>query len=169
MLLITCKVQVTSPDGSTHQARALLDPAWSVSTMKRLAQQLRYHKPKVSDIGGAGHSSHGTVHFEVSPAYCGGKSFPVEAEVFSEVTTNIPSHSMPFHWKSKHPMGLSPSDLDFWSSQECRNHLGSQHFSHKVLQDPLLRPPIGHQHPFQLSFVSNGKHGKITSYIFCKN
>ena len=78
VLLPICKVEVIDPDGSTQQARALLESASSASfIMKRLARQLHlphnHYGPKVSGIhvgGGAVQSNHGTVNFKVSSAYC---------------------------------------------------------------------------------------------------
>ena len=58
VLLMTCQVRVTSPDGHATKTRALLDSASSASFItERLAQHLhlprRHHDMKISSIGGA--------------------------------------------------------------------------------------------------------------------
>ena len=112
VLLPTCKVKVIGPDGSTHQARALLDSASSVSFItKRLAQQLHLQRSlKVSGIGGgAVQSNHGTANFRVLSAYCGGRSLLVEAIALLKVTSDMPSRSVPFNEKWKHLVSLPTS------------------------------------------------------------
>ena len=59
VLLMTCKIQTLGPDGSSKQARALLDSASSTSFVtERLAQQLRLKRKRLNvSITGFGENS----------------------------------------------------------------------------------------------------------------
>ena len=114
--------------------------------MKWLAQQLRlpfsHHGPKVSGIGGvAVQSNHGTVNFNVSSAYRGGSSLPVEATVLPKITSDMSSRSVLFDKKWKHLVGLLLADSDFRVPKSIDILLGADIFSRAVIQRPVLGPP----------------------------
>ena len=86
--LMTCQVQVTSPDGHTTKARALLDSASSASFItEHLAQHFHlprlHHNMKISGIGGASTKSpsRSMVDFKITPLGIEGKTLDVEALV----------------------------------------------------------------------------------------
>ena len=84
VLLLTCKVQILGPNGSTTQARVLLDSASSTSFItQRLARRLGLKRKRVdmtiSGIGGnlSPLSPKGAVSFRITSLKSGGRHFPV--------------------------------------------------------------------------------------------
>ena len=99
VLLMTCQVRLTSPDGHTTKVRALLDSASSASFItEHSAQHLhlwrRHHGMKISGIGGATTQSPswGMVDFKVTSLGCEGKNLEVEALVLPKIPSVLPSH-----------------------------------------------------------------------------
>ena len=115
VLLMTCKVQILGQDGSTTQARALLDSASSKSFItERLTQQLGLKRKRVdiniSGIGGSLSplSPRGAVDFRIT-SLKSGRHFPVQAIVLCKVTSDLPS--------SPTPLIISGSIYRDWSLQ----------------------------------------------------
>lgn len=107
-LLMTCRVLITAPDGSSIEARALLDNASSASFIsERLVQSLSLprisQRIRVSGIGGLSHKApiQTITTFQISPVRQGGKCFSVTAVVVPKVTCNLPLCPVPFdlQWK----------------------------------------------------------------------
>ena len=138
VLFSTCKVEVIRPNGSTHQARVLLDfPLSTCFIMKWLDHQLhlphRHHGPKVSCIGsGAVQSGQGTLNFKLSSTYRGGKSLHLEAILLC---------SVPFDQEWKHLVGLLLADSNFGVAKNIDILWGDNFFSLAVIQGPILGPP----------------------------
>ena len=116
-LLMTCRVLVMSPDGVTTQARALLDSASSSSFISdHLAQHLhlsrRHRQAQITGISGLTHQSLGqsVVRFGIAPMSSPSKKFKVEAIVLPKVTSDLPTHSIPFHWNWLHLSGMNLVD-----------------------------------------------------------
>ena len=97
VLLMTCRVKIVSPYGSTTQARVLLDSASSTSfitecLVQRLCLVRWNHSVKISGIGVMSNqpSSHGATNFSIARPDGNGKIVPVEALILSKITSNLP-------------------------------------------------------------------------------
>ena len=95
VLLMMCRVQVTSSDGSITQARALLDCAASTSLItERFVQQLclPQHSSNftINCVAGLNVHPRGTVSFKVAGVRGGGKQIEVEASVLPKVRPIYP-------------------------------------------------------------------------------
>ena len=108
-LLMTCRVIVTSPQGHSVEARALLDSASSASFVsERLVQSLhlpRAHQSiRVTGIAGSFPKSpiQSIATFQVSATHCQGRKFNLTAIVVPKVTCDLPITPIPFDltWKS---------------------------------------------------------------------
>ena len=145
---MSCQVQVIASDGSTTIARALLGSASSTSFVtERLAQRLhsrrQHHYTQISGISGiTTHSgSRRVVNFKVSPTTRRHKVMAVEAVILPEVTTNVPSTSVPFNNNWKHLSNLQLADPNFSTLGNIDLILGGNVFSCAVLYGRRLGPP----------------------------
>ena len=119
-LLMTCRVLITAPDGSSVEARALLDNASSASfiserlvqslSLPRVSQQIR-----VSGIGGLSHKApiQSITNFRISPVRHGRKRIEVTAVVVPKVTCDLPLCPVPFDLQWKHISDLPLADPGF--------------------------------------------------------
>ena len=137
---MTCQVRVTSPDGHTTKARALLDSASSALFItERLALHLhlprRHHSIKISDIEGATTKSpsRGMVDFNITSLGSEGKTLEVGTSVLPKIISVLPSHPVPFSRKWKHLMDISLADLDLGTPGNVDLQLAVDVFSHVVL------------------------------------
>ena len=109
-LLMTCCVRIDTPDGSTVEARGLLDSASLVSFIsERLAQSLCLHRtPRISGVAGLTNNSsmQSITNFTVSPVLFPDKKFDVTAVVVPRVTCNLPIESIHFDPTWNHLSGL---------------------------------------------------------------
>ena len=125
VLLMTCQVWVMTSEGTTMQARTLLDSVSSMSyIMERLARQLRLLRKnrhvQVAGIGSALHDplSH-TVAFGVSRLWhkedrrSPHQLWEVEAVVLPKKTAPLPVLPVPFDPRWNHLTGLHLGDRDF--------------------------------------------------------
>lgn len=140
VLLMTCQVLVIAPDGSTSRVRALLDSASSASFItERLTQRLRLprrrHGVKISGIGGATSqlTVHGTVQCGITRIGQQGKVLNIEALVLPRITSDLPSHPVPFNHKWKHLLNLTLADPDFGTPGSVDLLLGADTFSRAML------------------------------------
>ena len=108
-LLMTCCVLVNAPDGTSVEARALLDNASSTSFIsERLAQGLclprANQSARISGIAGLSHSSptQPLVNFSVSPIRFSQKKINITAVVVPKVTCDLPFHPIPFKAEWNH-------------------------------------------------------------------
>ena len=140
VLLMTCRVKIVAPDGSTTHARALLDSASSTSFItERLVQRLRLVRRncsvKISGIGATSDqpSSRGITNFNIARTDNWGKTIPVEALSLSEITSDLPLHPVTFDGKWKHLQGLQLADPEFGEPGKIDLLLGADIFSQVVL------------------------------------
>ena len=119
-LLMTCHVLVDPPDGSSIEARAILDSASSASFVsEHLSQSL--HLPRsqqgvqISGITGLSHDSplQAVASLTISAVWSPSKKFKVTAIVVPHVTCDLPLHPISFDLKWRHLEGISLADPDF--------------------------------------------------------
>ena len=117
-LLMTC-VLVNAPDGTSVEARALLDNASSTSFIsERLAQSLclprANQSAKISGIAGLSHSSptQSLANFSISPVRFP-KMINITAVVVPKVTCDLPFHPIPFKAEWNHLSGIQLADPGF--------------------------------------------------------
>ena len=119
-LLMTCRVLVTSANGSSEEARALLDNGSSASFItERLAQGLnlpRVHQNvHMSGITGSSPKSpiQSIASLQISPAHYNGRRIDLTAIVVPRVTCDLPVHPVPFDLSWNHITGISLADPAF--------------------------------------------------------
>ena len=102
-LLMTCHILIRAPDGTSVEARALLDNASSASFIsERLAQSLRLPRAKqnarISGIAGLSHDStnQSLTSFSISPVTSSQLKISVTAVVVPKVTCDLPFSPIPF-------------------------------------------------------------------------
>ena len=119
-LLMTCRVLADGPDGSSVEARAILDSASSVSFLsEHLSQSLRLPRSQqgvqISGIAGLSHNSPlqavGSLSISAVRSYL--KKFKVTAVVVPCVTYDLQLHPIPFDLKWRHLEGIPLAHPDF--------------------------------------------------------
>ena len=136
---MTCRVLVQSSDGSTMEARAILDSGSAASFVsERLAQGLHLSRSNqnVSISGVAGfvrNSSHPITSFQVSSLQDPCKRFPVTAVIVSHVTSDLPLQPIPLNQTWNHLSGLQLADPNFGSPGKIDLLLGVE-----ILADAVL-------------------------------
>ena len=158
VLLMTCQVIAIGHDNSTYRARALLDPASSVSFVsERLAQHLRlsrrHHSSLISGIGGETMrtTSHGSVDLHVKSTHTNGRLLKLEALVLPKITSNLPSSRVTFDTRWKHLSGLELADPEFGTPGCIDMLLGVDIFNRTVLYGRRYGPS-GTPSAFKTSF-----------------
>ena len=139
VLLMTCQILVTTPQGTAAQARALLDSASSSSFVsERLAQHLRLkrstHFAEIAGIGGLMHHprTHAAVQFGVSSLWDPSCIDGVRALVLPKVTTELPLHPVSRGDDWRHLSGIRLADPEFGTPGRIDVLLGADVFG-KVL------------------------------------
>ena len=119
-LLMTCRILVVASDGSTAEARALLDCASSASFVsERLAQSLNLPRTNqntvISGVAGLSHKFmvQSVTHFSISAISSPSEKFDVSAVVVPRVTCDLPLFSIPFNTKWKHLSNIRLADPTF--------------------------------------------------------
>ena len=119
-LLMTCRVLLTGPDGSSVEARCLLDNASSASFItERIAQILRlprsYQSVFVSGIEGLSDEITGRFVSQVTASPVGkpDRRFSITAVVVPRVTCDLPTEPIPFALEWDHLSNLTLSDPTF--------------------------------------------------------
>jgi hypothetical protein len=119
-LLMTCRVSVIAPDGSSVEARALLDNASSASFVsERLVQCLslpRFNQHvRVSGIGGVSQRApiQSISSFQISPVGPNKRKIGIAAVVVPKVTCDLPLAPVPFQLNWKHLADLPLADPGF--------------------------------------------------------
>ena len=119
-LLMTCRVLVRAPDGSSVVSRALLDPgSWASFVSERLTQSLRLphlnHGVRIMGIGGLSHESptRTLTKFIISPTQEETMEFDVTAVIMPRVTCDLPLQPTPFKPEWTHLSDLTLADPDF--------------------------------------------------------
>ena len=121
-LLMICKVFVTAPDGTSIEARALLDNASSASFIsERIAQHLRLprstQKITVSGIAGLQRKApiQAVTRFSVSPVSPSSKRLDVIAIIVPRVTCDLPLCPVYNSVTWSHVSDLTLADRDWYS------------------------------------------------------
>lgn len=147
-LLMTCRVLVAAPNGSSVEVRALLDNASSASFVsERLAQSLslpRVHQNvHVSGIGGSSPKPpiHSVANLRISPAHCSGRIIELTAIVVPKVTCDLPVHPVPFDLSWKHISDLPLADPSFGQPGRIDILLGVDVFVDVLLHGRRTGPP----------------------------
>ena len=144
-LLMTCRVLVTAPDGSTVNARALLDSASSASFVsERLAKSLclpRLHQTTtISGVAGLTRSSlQALTNLTISSTQDGGK-FEITAIVVPRVTCDLPVHPVSFGSSWNHLTDIPLADPDFGCPGRIDLLLGVDVFTEALLQGRRVGP-----------------------------
>ena len=178
-LLMTCQIQVISPNGMITKARALLDSASSASFItERLAQHLRlprrHHNLRMSGIGGSltQMNTRGIVKLNISRVGQGGKIMDVEAIVLPKVTSDLPTHAISFQQEWKHLTRLDLADPEFGTPGRVDLLLGTEVFSRAVLHGRRYGPP-GTPSAFKTCFgwvlagTVQGDQDQLPAYTCC--
>ena len=120
VLLMTSRVLVTAPDGSTVGARTLLDNASSAFFIsERLAHSLSLPRASqtvhVSGIGGISHKPplQSVVQFQISSIQPGGRNIDIIAIVVPRVTCDLPMSPITFQTDWTHLTDLPLADPGF--------------------------------------------------------
>ena len=147
VLLMTCKVKVTAPDGSSTLARALIDPGSSASYVhERLAQQLRLKRTNknalVQGVAGTTTRTRGSVWFQVSGVHDDSEKVGVEAYVLKKITKDLPLEPIPLALKWEHLSDLKLADPEFRTPARIDLLLGAEVFS-SILRDGRRTGPRG--------------------------
>ena len=147
-LLMTCRVLITAPDGSSVEVRALLDNASSASFIsERLVQSLSLprisQRIRVSGIGGLSHKApiQSITNFQVSPVRHVKKRIDVTAVVVPKVTCDLPLCPVPFDLQWKHVSDLPLADPGFGQPGRIDILLGVDVFVDVLRHGRWMAPP----------------------------
>ena len=157
-LLMTCRILIDAPDGSSVEARAILDSASSASFVsERLSQALclpRSHQnTKISGVAGLSHNSplQAIANFNVSATHNPTKKYDVTAVVVPRVTCDLPLHPVPFDLEWKHLTDIPLADPDFGRPGRIDILLGVDVFVEVLRQGRRIGPP-GSPSAFETEF-----------------
>ena len=158
LLLMTCRILVSAPDGSMVEARALLDNASSASFIsERLVQSLCLPRTRqnvrVSGIGGMSHGSPTQYisNFRISAIKSARRKIDITAVIVPKVTCDLPVHPVPFDSKWKHLTSLSLADPTFGKPGRIDILLGVDVFA-DVLRQGWRTGPAGSPVAFATEF-----------------
>ena len=146
ILLMTCQVMVKGPNGTSVQARALLDSGSEALFMtERLAQQLhlpRRRSPMVACLGGVTPQikPKGLVIVRVTGKCEAGRVHTIEALVLPRITPNIPAAPVQTRQTWTHLVGLPLADPDYEIPKAVDLLLGAEVFSCVVLHGRRFGP-----------------------------
>ena len=148
LLLMTCRVLVFAPDGSSVEARALLDNGSTSSFVsERLVQSLglpRSHSNvRVSGIAGSLASSpvQSVANFRISSARSNGRKIDLTAVVLPKVTCDLPVVPVPFDLSWSHLSGLPLADPTFGEPRRVDILLGVDVFVDILRHGRRTGPP----------------------------
>lgn len=117
---MTCRILVEAPDGSSIEARALLDSASSaLFVSEQLAQSLqlpRSHQSiRISGVAGltCNLPTQHIANFNVSSLHSPSRKFNVSAVIVPHVTCNLPLHPIPLNPKWDHLAHIQLADPGF--------------------------------------------------------
>ena len=147
LLLMTCRVQVEAPDGSTMEARAILDSGSSASFISEwLAQGL--HLPRsnqstrISGVAGFTRNSVQPITtFQVFSNYNPTRKFTTSAVIVPRVTRDLPLHSIHFDQSWSYLSDLQLADPGFGQPGRIDLLLGVETFAEVMLHDRRLGSP----------------------------
>ena len=179
-LLMTCSVLVFAPDGSSVEARPLIDNASTSSFVsERLVQSLQlpcYHQNiSVSGIAGSLHYSpiRSIAHLQVSSAHSQkGRKIDLTAIVLPKVTCNLPVLPVPYDLSWSHLTGLPLADPTFGETRRIDLLLGVDIFV-DILQHGRWTGPPGSPVAIETEFgwalgggnTSTTSHGDVNLHV----
>ena len=144
-LLMTCCVMVSAPDGSSIEARAILDSASSASFVsEHLAQSLclprSTRNARISGIGGISHESpvQSITTFDISAVRSSSKKIGVTAVVVPRVTCDLLLLPIPFNLKWNHLSNLRLADPTFNQPGKIDILLGGGRICKRVASRPAV-------------------------------
>ena len=147
-LLMTCHVSVITLDGSSVEARALLENASSASFVsERLVQSLSLPRVKqcvrVSGIGGLSHRApiQSISSFQISPVGPNKRKIGVAAVIVPKVTCDLPLAPVPFQLDWKHISDLPLADPGFGQPGRIDILLGIDVFVDVLSHGRRIGPP----------------------------
>ena len=147
-LLMTCHVLVSAPDGSSIEARAILDSDSSASFIsERLAQSLclprSNRNARISGITGISHKSpiQSIATFNISAVRSSSKNIGVTAVIIPRVTCDLPLHPISFDLKWNHLSNLQLADPTFGQPGKIDILLGVDVFVNVLLHGQRFGPP----------------------------
>ena len=147
-LLMTCHVLVSAPDGSSIEARAILDSASSASFIsERLAQSLclprSNRNARILGIAGISHKSpiQSVATFDISAVRSSSKKIGVTVVVVPRVTCDLPLHPISFDLKWDHLSNLQLADPMFSQPGKIDILLGVDVFVNVLLHGRRFGPP----------------------------
>ena len=135
LLLMTCRVLVKAPDGSSVEARALLDSASSASFIsEQVAQSLRlprsHQSTRISGVAGLTRysSTQHVTNFTVSSLHPPSKEISVSAVVVPRVTCDLPLRPVPLDSRWDHLDHIHLADPGFGNPSKIDLLLGVEVF-----------------------------------------
>ena len=147
-LLMTCRILIHAPDGTSVEARALLDNASSASFVsQRLAQSLHLprasQRAKISGIAGLTHSStnQSLTSFSISSVTSPEPKISVTAVVVPKVTCDLPFSPISFKAGWDHLSDLELADPGFGQPGRIDLLLGIDVFVAVLLHGRRSGPP----------------------------
>ena len=158
VLLMTSRVLITSPDGSTVEARALIDNASSSSFIsERLAHSLSLPRMqqsiRVSGIGGLSHKPplQSVTSFQLSSLQFSDKRVDVTAIIVPKVTCDLPMKPVTFGLDWTHLSHLPLADPSFGRPGRIDILLGADIFV-EILGQGRRKGPAGSPTAFETDF-----------------
>ena len=147
-LLMTCRVLIKARDGSSMEARALLDNASSASFVsERLAQILQLPRsPQCIHVCGIAGSSprnpiQSVASLQITPLYGGSKEINLTAIVLPKITCDLPVSPVPFDSSWSHISDLILADPAFGLPGRIDILLGVDIFVNALMQGRRIGPP----------------------------
>ena len=147
-LLMTCRVLVDVPDGSSVEARAILDSASSASFVsERLTQALSlshsHQSTRISGIAGLSHNSplQSITNFTISSVRSRNKRIEVMAVIVPRATCDLLLYPVPFAATWNHLSDIPHTDPDFGRPGRTDILLGVDVFVETLLHGRRIGPP----------------------------
>ncbi len=172
LLLMTCRVLVHAPDGSSIESRALLDSASSASFVsERLVQSSHLprfrHDLKILSVAGVSHTppSQAISKFVITPMHNQTRKIDVTAAIVPRVTCDLPLQHVPFNPEWEHLSDLTLADPDFGVSSRVDLLLGVDIFAEVMRHGRRCGAP-GSPSAFETDFgwVLAGETSTCTSH-----
>ena len=168
-LLLTCRVLIVAPDGSSVEVRALLDNASTASFIsERLVQSLSLPRTnqsiRISGIGGLSHKApiQSVTSFRITSVRSSSRAIEVNAVVIPKVSCDLPANPISFHSKWQHLSELTLADPNFGLPGRIDLLLGVDVFV-DILRDGRRKGPPGSPTAFETDFgwVLGGSTGPV--------
>ena len=168
-LLMTCRVLIVAPDGSSVEVRAPLDNASTASFIsERLVQSLSLPRTnqsiRISGIGGLSHKApiQSVTSFRITSVRSSSRAIEVNAVVIPKVSCDLPANPISFDSKWQHLSELTLADPNFGLPGRIDLLLGVDVFV-DILRDGRRKGPPGSPTAFETDFgwVLGGSTGPV--------